>query len=102
MHTFNQVLRPHPEVVATALENGEVVLLHLDSQTYYSLNLTGASIWESLTQGLTVREISQRLQAAFEVTPERAEQSVRTLVEDLLQQRLVEYSGEEPPHAARS
>jgi coenzyme PQQ synthesis protein D (PqqD) len=65
-------------------------------------NRTGAHIWESLTQGLTVREISQRLQAAFEVTPERAERSVLALVEDLLQQRLVEYSGEEPPHAARA
>ena len=89
-------------MVATTLETGEVVLLHLGSQTYYSLNCTGARIWESLTQGLTVREISQRLQAAFDVTPDRADRSVVTLVEDLLQQRLVEHSGEEPPHAARS
>jgi hypothetical protein len=102
MFTFDQVLRPHPEVVTTTLETGEVVLLHLDSQTYYSLNVTGARIWEGLTQGLPLWEISQRLQAAFEVTPERADRSVLALVEDLLQQRLVEDSGEESPHAARS
>ena len=93
MLILDQVLRPHPEVVATTLETGEVILLHLDSQTYYSLNLTGAHIWESLTQGLTMREISQRLQAAFEVTPDRADRSVLALVEDLLQQRLVKCSG---------
>jgi hypothetical protein len=102
MPTLDQVLRPHPEVVATTLNDGEVVLLHLDSQTYYSLNRTGAHIWESLTQGLSVREMSQRLQAAFDVTSDRAERSVVALVEDLLQQRLVEHSGEEPPHASGS
>jgi Coenzyme PQQ synthesis protein D (PqqD) len=101
MLTLDQILQSHPEVVATTLETGEVVLLHLDSQPYYSLNLTGAHIWEGLTPGLPLRGVSRRLQVAFEVRPERAERSVLTLVEDLLQQRLVEYSGEEPSHATR-
>jgi hypothetical protein len=45
-----------------------VVLLNLESKTYYSLNLTGTWIWQSLKQGLSVLE----------------------LVDDLSQQKLVQ------------
>ena len=55
--------RPHPEVVDTELEEQEVVLLHLESMRYYSLNLTGMRIWQGLKQGLSLQEISRRLQA---------------------------------------
>ena len=41
MMTLNQKLRANPDVVDTKLE-GEVVLLHLKSKIYYSLNLTGS------------------------------------------------------------
>ena len=90
MISLEQTVIPHPEVVDTALETGEVVLLHLDSKTYYSLNRTGAIIWQGVQQGLSLREISQRLQAVFAVEPERAEQSVLALVDELLQQHLVQ------------
>ena len=59
MLTLEQRVRPHPEVVDTMLDGGEVVLLHLESKTYYSLNLTGERIWQRLKQGLTLKEISQ-------------------------------------------
>jgi hypothetical protein len=42
----------HPEVVDTELDDGEVVLLHLESKTY-CLNLTGQRIWHRLKKGLT-------------------------------------------------
>ena len=41
MITLTQTVHPHPAVVDTALDTGETVLLHLESQTYYSLNTTG-------------------------------------------------------------
>jgi hypothetical protein len=67
-----------------------VVLLHLDSKTYYSLNPTGTRIWQGVKQDLSLREISHRLQAVFEVEPDRAERSILALVDDLLQQHLVQ------------
>jgi hypothetical protein len=77
-------IQPHPEVVDTELDTGETVLLHLDSKTYYSLNLTGTRIWQGFKQGLTLQEISQQLQAVFAVEPARADRSVLALVDELL------------------
>jgi hypothetical protein len=90
MVTWDHQMRPHPEVVDTELETGEAVLLQLQSQTYYSLNVTGTQIWQGLKQGLPLREISRRLQARFEVEPERADGSVLALLDELLQQQLVQ------------
>lgn len=85
-----QRFRPHPEVVDTELEGQQVVLLHLESMRYYSLNLTGMRIWQGLKQGLSLQEISGRLQAEFEVEADRAERSVVALVDELCQQQLVQ------------
>jgi hypothetical protein len=87
---LKQHVRPHPEVVDTELEAGETVLLHLASTTYYSLNATGTCIWQGLKQGLSLREISQRLQGRFAVEAEHAGQSVVTFVDELVQHQLVQ------------
>ena len=52
--SLTQRFRTHPEVVDTTLEEQEVVLLQLESMRYYSLNLTGARIWQGLKQGLSL------------------------------------------------
>ena len=83
-------LWPHPQVVDTKLDEGEVVLLHLESKIYYSLNLTGDRIWHGLKQGLSLREISQRLQEEFDVDEDRANKSVLDLVDELSKQNLVQ------------
>jgi Coenzyme PQQ synthesis protein D (PqqD) len=90
MVILEQHWHPHPEVVDTVLEEGDTVLLHLATTTYYSLNVTGTRIWHGLKQGWTLREISQRLQAEFVVEPERADQSVLALVTALCQHQLVQ------------
>jgi hypothetical protein len=85
MVTLDQSMRPHPEVVDTELEAGETVLLHLEYTTYYSLNSTGTCIWQGIKAGLTLRDISQRLQARFAVAPDHANRSVLTFVHALVQ-----------------
>ena len=79
---------PHIEVVDTKLDDGELVLLHLESKTYYSLNPTGERIWRGLKEGLTLNEISHRLQEEFDVNKEDADRSVRDLVKELCEQKL--------------
>ena len=95
--TLAQHVRPHPEVVDTQLEAGETALLHLESTTYYSLNPTGTHIWQGLKHGLSLQEISDRLQAVFEVDADRANRSVLAFVNELAQHRLVQIS---PPETA--
>jgi Mn-dependent DtxR family transcriptional regulator len=82
-------VNPHPNVVFTELENGEAVLLHMDSRKYFSLNESGATIWKLLEKGKTAGEISQALAEVYEVSPERAAQSVTELVNALAEQDLV-------------
>jgi hypothetical protein len=86
---LDQKVRPHSEVVDTKLDDGEVVLLHLESKMYYSLNPTGERIWRGLKEGLNLREISQRLQEEFDVAADEANRSVLDLVKDLCEQKLV-------------
>ena len=90
MFKLEQTVRPHPEVVDTEISAEEVALLHLESKVYFSLNLTGARIWQSLKEGLSLKEVCQRLQDEFDVDAERAERSVLGLVEELLGQNLVQ------------
>ena len=77
------------DVVDTTLNEGEVVLLNLESKIYYSLNPTGERIWRGLKEGLSLREISRRLQDEFEVNQQEAETSVVDLVNELCEQKLV-------------
>jgi len=75
-------------VVDTTLDDGEIVLLHLESKTYYSLNPTGERIWQGLKEGLTLREISRRLQEEFDVDQDKANRSVLDLVKELCDHNL--------------
>ena len=86
---LDRKVRPHSEVVDTKLDEGEVVLLHLVSKMYYSLNPTGERIWQGLKDGLSLGEISRTLQEEFDVDPEVADKSVLELVNELCEQKLV-------------
>jgi len=90
MFILTQRVRPYPEVVDTELEGEGAVLLHLESQIYFSLNETGTLIWKAMKQGLTLQEICQRLQKEFQVGEDQAEQSVLALMRDLAQHKLVQ------------
>ena len=87
-------ISPSSEVVDTTLNEGEVVLLHLESKMYYSLNPTGERIWRGLKEGVSLTEISQRLQDEFDVDKEQADRSVLDLVSELCEQKLaLRYKG---------
>jgi hypothetical protein len=81
------------DVVDTTLNEGEVVLLHLESKMYYSLNPTGERIWRGLKEAASLREISRRLQDEFDVDEQEAERSVLELVNELCEQKLVLRNG---------
>jgi hypothetical protein len=88
MITLEQKVRPHAEVVDTKLDDGEVVLLQLENKMYYSLNQAGERVWQGLKDGLSLTEISRKLQEEFDVDSERADSSVLDLVEELCDEKL--------------
>jgi len=85
---LDQNVRPHAQVVDTKLDDGEMVLLHLESKTYYSLNPTGERIWHGLKKGWNLKQISGRLQEEFEIDEENADISVLDFVKELCEQNL--------------
>ncbi len=90
MLSLNERFSPSQEVVDTRIDDSELALLDLDGKTYFSLNSTGACIWQGLKDGLKLSEISERLQREFDVDVTRAERSVVDLVQQLIDQKLVE------------
>lgn len=87
-------MAPHPDVVDTALDGDETVLLHLGTKRYFSLNATGSVIWRALKEGLTPDEMSGELHRRYDVSAELASQSVSALLQALEEQHLIRRAGE--------
>jgi len=89
MITLTTIVQPPAAVIATALDGEEMVLLHLDTQHYYTLNATGSHLWPDLVAGLSLADASRRLGARYALTPEAATQATLTLVQELTAEQLL-------------
>ena len=89
MFTLDQKLCPDPDVVDTELDSDELVLLHLGSKTYYSLNGSGMKVWHALKRGLSLGEISRSMQEEFEVDSKTADQGVLRIASELAEEKLL-------------
>ena len=87
---LNQAVKPNPEVICTDVGGKEAVLLHVDTKKYYSLNQTGLRIWQMLSDGRTPADIIEGLVAEFDVTPEKARESVIDLMNELISEKLIQ------------
>jgi hypothetical protein len=80
---------PLTDVLSTELPGQEVVLLHIQRGEYYTLNETGALIWQGIQQQQALEAVSQTLAARYGLTPEAAHTHVMQLVEELATEQLV-------------
>jgi hypothetical protein len=62
---------------------GETVILHMPSGTYFGLDRVGSAVWELLSEPRTLGELRDAVVARFEVEPDQAEQDLRALLADL-------------------
>lgn len=88
MLNTHTIASPDSDVVSTTLKGGETVLLHLGTNIYFTLNETGSRIWNLMSKGSTLGEISQTLGSEFDVTSDRAKQSVMNLTNELVRENL--------------
>jgi hypothetical protein len=77
-----------PEVLSRVLD-GEAVLLHLGSGTYFGMNEVATYAWERITKGTTFGELVDSTVAAFAVERETARVDLEKLVEALVAKSLV-------------
>jgi hypothetical protein len=69
--------------------DGEAILIHLRTGTYYSLDGAAAEIWALLVDGMPDTEVVARLQRSYETEEALLAESVSALVEELLQEGLL-------------
>jgi hypothetical protein len=83
--------RPRRSAAARAARAGdELVLLHLERGTYYTLNETGAFVWERLDGAKTLDEICAAMVERFEVDSAGASRDLTELVDELVAEGLAE------------
>jgi hypothetical protein len=90
MLTSDTPVRPHPSVVFTRLDAAEAVLLHLGTKRYYSMNETGARVWELVQEGRPLAGMAEALQAEYTVDSASAMAAVLAFVEELSREGLVQ------------
>jgi hypothetical protein len=91
MSATQQRYTVNPKIILTELEDGTGVLLSLDSMTYFTLNATGVAVWRAIGQrpGSDVDALAGGLARAFEVEADDAARDVRSLLDELVRERLV-------------
>jgi hypothetical protein len=90
--SFSVQLRMPQDVLVQTLDN-EAVLLHLQSECYFGLDVVGYRIWSVVITSGSLQEAYDRLLTEYDVEPERLRADLGKLCEELLQQRLLEAHG---------
>lgn len=76
------------DLVSEVLD-GEVIIIHLQSGTYYSTLASGADIWNALTSGRSVEEIADWLARGAEDKRGHIVAAVAQFVSELVAENLV-------------
>ncbi len=78
----------NPHVVHETID-GETILIHLGTGTYYSLDGVAAEAWGRLLAGSTEDELVAHVQARYEAGPGEVKESVESLLAELLGEGLL-------------
>ena len=69
--------------------HGEVVILNIELESYYSLNPVGSKVWQLLTSKETVKEAIEQLLQIYVVDEVTLHRDVTLLAEELLEEELL-------------
>ena len=78
-----------PEEVLARQVGEEVVILNLTSGTYFGLDPVGARIWQLMSDGKTLAEICDGMQAEYAVSREDIERDVIDIAQALCARQLI-------------
>jgi hypothetical protein len=70
--------------------DGEAVILHLDSGTYFGLNAVGTRIWQLMEREGRLTAVLDDLRAEYDAAPDVLERDLLDLVARLVEARLGE------------
>jgi hypothetical protein len=78
---------------------GEVIIIDLDTGSYYSLRDEGAAIWAALEGGADQHEIVAELERRYEPAGEPIDTALRRFVEELANEGLIAAASASDGHA---
>ncbi|KUP93525.1 PqqD family protein [Tritonibacter horizontis] len=87
-----------PDVVASDI-GGHWALLDLETSLYYTLNATGAEVWNAMQAPVPLSHLVSTVTATFDVSEDACRADVEALVDDLVSAGLVTMT--EPPGDAQ-
>ena len=94
--TLTSRIRIPDGIVHRNLE-GESVILNLNTSTYFGLDPVGTRIWNLLQDQVTLERIRAQLLAEYEVSEGQCTEDMLTLVNQLLEKGLVEFTNGTAP-----
>lgn len=77
-----------PYVISETIQ-GETIIIHLTTGTYYSLQGTGAEVWDAISAGASADEIGADLSQRYGIAAAEAEATVVALIDDLQAEELI-------------
>lgn len=88
LHGAVQMVRRRADVAWRSLD-GQVVGLDLEASVYFSVNATGALLWQRLGEETAVEDLVEALVEAYAVDVEQARADVDAFLEALAEQGLL-------------
>ena len=88
--SFSNRLIASPRV-SRATQHGETMLLDLAGGSYYTLNESGAFVWELLRRGTTLGEIVDALEERYDAPREQIAADASTMTTELIAASLVRF-----------
>ena len=85
---LNQNITLSPEVISQEV-SGETVLLDLESENYFGLDEVGTRIWQLIKETNDLAAIYQTLLTEYDVSEERLQHDLDTLLGEISQLGLV-------------
>lgn len=69
---------------------GDRALLHLQSNTYFTMNATASALWLALAEPKTTDELVKVVTDAFEVTAEQCRGDIETLLSQMVEAHVID------------
>ena len=70
--------------------DGEKVMLSVHNGKYYNLGEVGGFIWELMNEPKSINELVERLTEEYDVSPEECESQVRSFLDMLKKEELID------------
>lgn len=82
--------KPYDHIVSTEFDDGDGVLVDLETKSYYQLNQTAMLVWLGLEKGQILSELINRITSTYDVTDAPAAASVEKILQDFRSKNLLQ------------